>query len=438
MNAVKKKNFSEELLRRRKRVFRRLGRNALVCLFSAPQQVYSNDVHHPYRQDSNFAYLSGLTEDEMIMVLAPNHPLGDYILFCTPSNQHTTIWEGKRIGIDRAPRLSGASKAFSITEFENIFPKLIDSYQKLYCNTSNSQNLLRLTQLCTQAKIAQRGCVVPSIFTDIQLLLDDLRLKKSPLEIQLMQKSVDIALTAHRRAWQICRPGLYEYEINAEIMQTFHRHNARPSYPAIVASGANACVLHYTDNQKKLKSGELLLIDAGAEYQMYASDITRTIPVSGHFKPFQHELYEIVLEAQLAAISKAIVGNTWHDLNQAVIKVLTQGLINTGILKGRLPKLIKDRAYWDFYMHSCGHWLGMDVHDVSSISKDKHGHPQRFEAGMTLTVEPGLYLRDGHNIPKHLRNTGIRIEDDVLISRSGPKVLSSALPKTVDEIEAAF
>lgn len=435
---IKKRDISEELFRRRKRIFRQLSNDALVCLFSAPQQIYSNDVHHPYRQDSNFAYLSGLTEDQMIMVLTPNHPLGRYILFCTPNDEQKIIWEGKRIGVNRAPYLSGADKAFPIDEFENIFPKLINGYRTLYCDTTNHQNLLKLNKLCNHARLNQRSSTVPSEYLDIRLILDRIRLKKSPLEIRLMQKSVDIAVAAHRHAWQICRPGLYEYQINAEIMQVFHHHNAKASYPSIVASGANACVLHYTDNQKKLKSGDLLLIDAGAEYQMYASDITRTVPIDRRFKPFQRELYDIVLEAQLKAIAKATVGNTWHDIHKAATKALTKGLINIGVLKGSLPKLIKDSAYQAYYMHSSGHWLGIDVHDVSSITKDQQNRLQRFEDGMTLTVEPGLYLRDQHNIPKHFRNTGIRIEDDVLIRRNGPKVLSVALPKTADAIEAAM
>ena len=435
---IKKNIFQKELARRRKRVLQATDSNSVVCLFSAEQRGYSNDVHYPYRQDSNFYYLSGSVEDRMIMVLAAGHALGDYILFCTPNDERTALWEGSRVGLNNAKRIFAADKIFPIDSFPEVFATLMDNRQHLYCDTSDTRRFSQLVALCRQTHGSRRRHTIPSHYIDIHTLLGELRLKKSTSEIKLMQQSADIAAAAHRRAMQVCRPGLYEYEIDAEIMQVFHRHNARAAYPSIVAGGGNACTLHYTNNQSRLKSGDLLLIDAGAEYQMYASDITRTIPVAKHFKSHQKELYEVVLEAQLQAIAKVKVGNNWDDVNNIAVRSLTQGLLDIGLLKGRLSTLLKRAAYRDFFMHGIGHWLGMDVHDTAGINKDKSGKPRCFEAGMVLTIEPGLYIDNRHDIAKHFRNTGIRIEDDVLVRNQGPKVLSEHLVKSVDDIETAM
>lgn len=435
---IKKNILQQELVNRRKRVLRSAGREAVVCLFAAAQKNYSNDVHYPYRQDSNFYYLNGDGEDRMIMVLAAGHALGDYILFCEPNDEHTILWEGKRVGVRRAKRIFAADRVFPTQAFTEIFPDLIIGRRHLYCDTFDTDRFSQLTSLCRQLGNKLRGCAVPNRYIDIRPLLDELRIRKSRSEITLMQQSTDIAVAAHRRAMQICRSGLYEYEIDAEIRQVFHRYNARSAYPSIVASGTNACVLHYTDNQSRLKSGDLLLIDAGAEYQMYASDITRTIPVNKRFNSYQRELYEVVLEAQLDAIAKVKVGNDWNDVNDAAVRTLTRGLIDVGLLKGHLSTLLKRSSYRDFYMHGIGHWLGLDVHDTSSLSKDQLGKPLRFKPGMVLTVEPGIYLSHRHNIAKHFRNIGIRIEDDVLVTPKGPKVLSEQLVKSVADIETAM
>ncbi len=435
---TKKNIFQKELENRRKRVLSAAGSDAVVCLFAAKQKNYSNDVYYAYRQDSNFYYLNGSVEDQMIMVLVPGHPFGDYILFCTPNDEHTIVWEGARIGLNRAKRMLGADKVFPIDEFDEIFPLLIDNKQYLYCDTSDTDNFLQLATLCRQTRRNRRNHAIPSYYADISVLLGELRLKKSKLEIETMQKAVAITTIAHQRMMQMCRPGLYEYEIDAEIMKIFHQHHTHPAYPSIVAGGVNACVLHYTDNKSRLKSGTLLLVDAGAEYRMYASDITRTIPVNKRFNSHQKELYEVVLEAQLKAIAKVQVGNNWLDVNNAAVRALTRGLIDTGLLKGSLPTLLKRAAYRDFYMHGIGHWLGLDVHDTMGHNKDKSGRPRRFEAGMVLTVEPGLYIGNQSNIAAQFRNTGIRIEDDVLVTTRGPEVLSKHLVKNVNDIESVM
>ena len=372
------------------------------------------------------------------MVLAAGHSLGDYILFCKPNDEHTVLWEGARIGLRRAKRMLGADKVFPVAAFSEIFPVLIDGRRHLYCDTVDTDRFSYLLRLCRQNHCNRRGAITPSNYIDIRVLLDELRLKKSKYEIAAMQQSADIAVVAHRRAMQVCRPGLYEYEVDAEIMKVFHRYNARAAYPSIVAAGTNACILHYTNNQSRLKSGDLLLIDAGAEYRMYASDITRTIPVSKRFKDHQRELYEVVLEAQLKAISKVKVGNSWNDVNDMAVRTLTRGLIDVGLLKGSLSTLLKHASYKDFFMHGIGHWLGLDVHDTTGLAKDKSGAPRQFTSGMVLTVEPGLYIGNRPRVAKHFRNTGIRIEDDVLVRPQGPKVLSQALVKNIDEIEAAM
>ena len=410
----------KELIHRRKRVLQASGKDSVVCLFAAEQKSYSNDVHYQYRQDSNFYYLSGTTEDRMIMVFAAGHTLGDYILFCTPNDERTALWEGARIGLDRAKKSCGADRVFPIDAFPKIFALLIAGRRNLYCDTVDNNRFSQLVALCQQTHQQQQGCVIPSHYIDLRALLDAARLKKSKLEVERMQQAVDISIAAHQQAMRICRPQLYEYEINAEITKVFNYHNARTAYPSIVAAGANAGVLHYTKNQSRLKANDLLLIDAGAEYEMYASDITRTIPISKHFKSYQKELYEVVLDAQLQAIAKVKVGNSWDDINNIAARALSQGLIDIGLLKGRLSSLLKRAAYKDFYMHGIGHWLGLDVHDTTTATKDTSGKPRLFKAGMTLTIEPGLYINNQPNIAKYFRNTGIRIEDDVLVRNQGP------------------
>ncbi len=424
-----------ECVGRRKRLIRGIGRHGILILRAAPQQKFSNDVHYRYRQNSSFHYLTNIGEDDVIMVLAPGCAHGDYLLFCKENSEHNLVWEGSRIGLRKAVGVFGADKAFASEEFFACLPGLLNGREHLYCDTSDEEFFADLVAACSQAS-RRKGGILPRHFSDSDILLHEMRLLKSAAEKRLCQLAADISMAAQLRAWRRCRPGAYEYEVAAELLHEYNRHDAPAAYPPIVAGGANACVLHYIKNSDKLKKGGLLLIDAGAEYQMYASDITRTIPVSGTFTRAQKEAYDVVLAAQRSAISKARVGNTWDTVHSACVRELTRGLVDMGLLRGSVPALIKKRAYGEYFMHGTGHWLGMDVHDAGLYFQN--GAPRRFEAGMFLTIEPGLYMRAGKHIPSCWRNTGIRIEDDVFISATGAQVLTAALPKETDEVERAM
>jgi len=385
---------------------------------------------------ADFAYLTGLNEDAMVAVFAPGCEHGNYILFCTPNDDTRTLWEGRRVGVRAAVREHGADLALPVADFAEWLPRLLGGRRRLYCDLDDTAHLPELAAACAQARRAARGAAAPRELADMGLVLHEMRIKKSPSELRLMRRAAEISVAAHRRAWRVCRPGLHEHEIAAELLHEFHRHGAASAYPPIVGGGANACVLHYTDNRSALKDGDLLLIDAGAEVCLYAGDVTRTIPVNGRFRPAQRELYEIVLEAQEKAIAAVVPGHTWEDVHAAAVAALTRGLVAAGLLRGRVPSLIRKRAYSRFYMHGTGHWLGMNVHDAGAYMKD--GRARRFEPGMVLTIEPGLYVRAARDVPRRWWNTGIRIEDDVLVTSRAPRVLTAALPKEAADIEAAM
>ena len=426
----------QEFAKRRRRVLREIGRDSLLCVRAAPRRIYAGDVDYPYRQSSDFAYLTGLNEDAMVAVFAPGCEHGNYILFCTPNDDTRTLWEGRRVGVRAAAREHGADLALPVADFAEWLPRLLGGRRRLYCDLDDTAHLPELAAACAQARAAARGAAAPRELADMGLVLHEMRIKKSPSELRLMRRAAEISVAAHRRAWRVCRPGLHEHEIAAELLHEFHRHGAASAYPPIVGGGANACVLHYTDNRSALKDGDLLLIDAGAEVCLYAGDVTRTIPVNGRFRPAQRELYEIVLEAQEKAIAAVVPGHTWEDVHAAAVAALTRGLVAAGLLRGRVPSLIRKRAYSRFYMHGTGHWLGMNVHDAGAYMKD--GRARRFEPGMVLTIEPGLYVRAARDVSRRWWNTGIRIEDDVLVTSRAPRVLTAALPKEAADIEAAM
>lgn len=425
-----------EFRRRRRRLLRQIGRDALLCLRAAPAKIYAGDVLYPYRQHSDFAYLTGLSEDGMIAVFAPACEHGDYVLFCTPNDDARVIWEGRRVGARDAMRDHGVDLALPLQDFSEWLPRLLAGRRRLYCDLEDAAHVADLATACSRARAAARGAETPRELVDAGVPLHEMRLKKSPFELRLMRRAVEISVAAHRRAWRFCRAGASEREVAAELLHEFHANGAVAAYPPIVGGGANACVLHYTANKDLLKDGDLLLIDAGAEYQLYAGDVTRTIPVNGRFRPAQRELYEMVLEAQREALARAVVGNTWAEVNAAAAASLTRALVAAGLLRGRPQAMLKKRAYARFYMHGTGHWLGLDVHDVGDYRRA--GRPRRFEPGMVLTIEPGLYVRPARDVARRWWNTGIRIEDDVLITARGPQVLSAALPKEAGQIEAAM
>lgn len=429
---------SKEFKQRRKRLMQAMGEGAIAIVPTAPVRLRNRDAEYPYRADSDFYYLTGFPEPEAVAVLSPGRKQGEYLLFCRERDPTMEIWNGRRAGLDGAVADYGADDAFPIKDLDDILPGLLENSERVFYTMGNDQEFdQRLIGSVNEIRKKSRsGSHAPREFVAVDHLLHEMRLFKSRAEIKAMRRAAQISAAAHRRAMQTCRAGLMEYQVEAELRHEFTRlGSSAPAYNPIVGGGANACILHYTENNRALHDGDLLLIDAGAEYQNYAGDITRTFPVNGRFTPAQQAVYQVVLAAQAAAIDKVRPGNNWNQPHEAAVRVLTQGLIDLGILKGKLNKLIKDEEYRRFYMHRTGHWLGMDVHDVGDY---KIGDVWRMlEPGMVLTVEPGLYLSAGSKgVAKKWWNIGVRIEDDVLVTREGCDVLSIDAPKTVAEIEA--
>jgi len=429
---MNKKDFA----RRRRQLMRMIGKGGIAIVPAAPTRVRNRDVEHAYRQDSDFHYLSGFPEPEAVIVLVPGRRHGEFVMFCRDRDPERETWDGYRAGPEGAVRDFGADDAFPVSDIDDILPGLLEHCDRVYytmgLNADFDQRLLGwVNQLRAAAKT---GVTTPTEFVDLDHLLHDMRLFKSRSEIAAMRKAAKIAAAAHVRAMRICKPGMWEYEIEAEFLHEFRRHDTTTSYLPIVGGGANGCILHYIENRDRLQDGELLLIDAGCEHQGYASDITRTFPVGGRFSPAQRALYEVVLEAQQAAIDKVRPGNHWDEPHEAAVQVLTRGLVRLGLLKGKVSALVKKGAYRRFYMHRTGHWLGLDVHDVGDY---KVGEQWRvLEPGMVLTIEPGLYIApDTKGVAKKWLGTGIRIEDDVLVTADGAEVLSAGAPKDPDEIE---
>ena len=427
-----------EFQRRRKRVMDIVDAGGIAIQPTAPERVRNRDVFFPHRADSDFFYLTGFSEPEAVLVMVPNRAQGEYLLFCRESDPDQETWHGRRAGLDGACEYYGADDAFPIEDLEDILPGLLENKDRIYYTMGRypdfDQRLVGwITDISTKGRA---GVHAPDQFVSLAHVLHESRLYKSRQEVKVMRKAAQIAAKGHCRAMEVCRPGMFEYEIEAELLHTFMRHGSRwPAYPSIVGGGANGCILHYVDNCDTLRDGDLLLIDAGAEYDCYASDITRTFPVNGQFSKEQAAVYDIVLQAQHDAIAEVKPGNTWNMPHEAAVETITRGLVDLGLLKGRISKLIKDEAYRPYYMHKTGHWLGMDVHDVGDY---KVGDEWRtFEPGMVTTVEPGLYLSQTiRGLPKRWSNIGIRVEDDVLVTKTGNEVLTSGVPKDIDEIEA--
>lgn len=426
-----------EFARRREELMNMMGPGSLAVLPAAPERIRNRDTQYPYRQDSDFYYLTGFPEPEAVLVLMPGRPQGQYILFCRERDPAREVWDGTRAGQEGAVRDYGADDAFPIDDIDEILPGLIEGREKLYytmgVDLEFDQRVISWVNHVRQQ--ARSGARAPGEFVSLQHLLHEMRLIKSKAEIAVMRRAAQISAAAHRRAMQVCRPGMMEYEIEAEFQAIFRRHNGWPAYTPIVGGGANACILHYIENNKPLKDGDLLLIDAGVEIDCYASDITRTFPVNGRFSAEQRAVYEIVLAAQEAAIAAIAPGRHWNEFHDAATRVLTEGLISLGIIQGPLEQALAEERYRPFFMHRTGHWLGMDVHDVGDYKID--GEWRLLEPGMVVTVEPGLYIAAGsEGVDRRWWNIGVRIEDDVLVTRDGCEVLTVDVPKRVDEIEA--
>ena len=426
-----------EFKRRRQQLMKMVGKGNIAIVSSASQQTRNRDVDYPFRQDSDFLYLTGFNEPEAVLVLVPGRAHGEYILFCRENDPEQETWHGRRAGQQGAIEKHAADDSFPIDDIDDILPGLLEGRQKVFHFMGRYPEFDQtLMGWVNQIKSKSRsGAQVPYEYVSLDHLIHDMRLYKSRAEISLMKKAAKISVAAHKRAMRQCKPGKYEYSIEAEYNHEFCLNNAQHAYPPIVGGGENGCILHYTENSDQLKDGELLLIDAGCEVEGYASDITRTFPVNGRFSEAQREIYELVLQAQKAAINKVKPGNHWNDPHNAAVRVITKGLIELKLIKGTLAKLIKENAYRRFYMHRTGHWLGLDVHDVGDY---KVGDQWRLlEPGMVLTVEPGLYIPSGSKgVNRKWWNIGIRIEDDVLVTAKGHEVLSAGLPSSVEEIEA--
>ena len=426
-----------EFAKRRQRLMDMMDEGSIALVPASPVRPRNRDVEFPYRPDSNFYYLTGFGEPEAVAVFMPGREQGEFVMFCRERDPAAEQWHGTRLGLEGACERHGADDAFPIGDIDDILPGLLEDKSRVYCAMGHYQEFdQRVLTWVARVRGGARSSGGLGEFVMLDHLVHEMRLFKSKAEIGAMSKAAEVSAAAHERAMRICRPGMSEYQIEAELLYEFTRAGCRSAaYPSIVAGGANACTLHYTDNSDRLRGRDLLLIDAGAEYDFYASDITRTFPVGGRFSRAQRDVYSVVLAAQEAAIDTVAPGRTVDDVHNAAVRVLVEGLVDLGALKGRVKRIIEKEKYKRFYMHRTGHWLGMDVHDVGDYRIDDQ--PRVLEPGMVMTVEPGLYVAPGdEKAPRRLRGIGIRIEDDVLVTESGREVLTSAVPKSIDEVEA--
>ena len=426
-----------EFARRRRALMAEMAAGSIAILPAAPVRVRNRDIEYAYRQDSDFQYLTGFPEPDAVMALIPGREHGEYVLFCREKDPVQEMWTGPRAGQEGAIRQYGADDAFPINDIHDILPGLIEGRERVYyamgSNPDFDRQLLDWINLI-RAK-ANQGAQPPKELIALDPLLHEARLFKTAAEIKVMREAASVSGDAHIRAMQACRPGLREYHLEAELDYAFRKGGARmPAYGSIVASGRNACIMHYQQNDALLKDGDLVLIDAGCEIDCYASDITRTFPVNGRFSPEQKAIYEIVLAANEAAFACIAPGRHWDEAHEVTVRIITEGLVDLGLLRGEINTLIEEGAYRDFYMHRAGHWLGLDVHDVGDY---RIGDQWRMlEPGMTMTVEPGIYVAsDNLRVAKKWRGIGVRIEDDVVVNRHGCEILSRHVPKAVDEIE---
>lgn len=428
---------AKEFQQRRKNLMALMGENSVAILPAAPVRIRNRDCDYPYRQDSDFYYMSGFTEPQAVMVLKPGRKHGEFIMFCRERDPERELWDGYIAGPERVCEQFGADDAFPIGDIDDILPGLLEGCDKVYYSMGSNPDFDN--QVMSWIKVirskVRNGAQPPNEFMVLDHFLHDMRLFKSKREIQIMKRAGRISADAHVAAIKSCRPGLQEYQLEGVYINHFMQQGSRsPAYSTIVGGGTNACTLHYIDNSDTLRDGELVLVDAGCEYEYYAADITRTYPVNGEYTPEQRALYQIVLDAQAAAIKQVKPGNHWDQPHQAAVKVITKGLLNLGILKGRLNDLIKKEAYKPYYMHKTGHWLGLDVHDVGDYKVG--GEWRLLEPGMVLTVEPGLYIApQAAGVAKKWRGIGIRIEDDVVVTKDGCEVLTDRVPKEIEEIE---
>lgn len=431
-----------EFQERRDRFMAKLG-NGTAIFRSAPHAIMHNDVEYNFRQDSDFFYLTGFNEADSVAVFAPWHEEHKFVLFVQPKDRDKETWTGYRVGVEAAKEVYGAHEAYPITELDEHLYKYVQKADRIVYrigrDRSFTDRILRLWQRCIALR--ERNGFGPTSIEDPSLILHPMRLLKSEHELAEMRKAAEIAAEAHNLAIQTRQPGMYEYELQAQMEHLFRlRGGLGAAYPSIVASGINSCILHYTENNRQMQDGELLLIDAGCSYNYYNSDITRTYPVGNQFTEEQRILYELVLKAQLAAIEQVKPGNPWNQFHDTAVRTIVEGLVSLGLLQGDIEEIIKEEKYKPFFMHGTGHWLGLDVHDAGAR---KVGETWlNFQAGQVVTVEPGIYIRPDFQpfegqpeVPERWRGIGIRIEDDVLVTETGNEILTAAVPKSVEAME---
>ena len=424
---------------RRNLLAQHIGSNSIAIIATRAEMYRNRDADYKYRADSSFYYLTGFAEPEAVAVIE-TFAEGEeysYSLFCRERNREMEIWNGYRAGIDGAIEIYDADEAYAIDLLdEEIIDKLLNKKRFYYRIGQNAEFDARVSQWIQKADAQQRRGGAPAEMIQLDRIIDEMRLKKSAQEIELMQIASNISAEAHTRAMQSVKPEMMEYALEAELNYIFGKNGCVPAYNSIVGGGENACILHYVENNKPLKDGDLVLIDAACEYEFYASDITRTFPVNGKFSPEQKALYNIVLDAQLAAIDATRIGNHYKYPHEVAVKILTQGLVDLGLLSGNVDELVESEAFRQFFMHGTGHWLGMDVHDVGAY-KDENGQWRSYEQGMVVTVEPGLYIApDDETVDAKWRGIGIRIEDDVVATEQGPLVLTKNVVKSIEDIES--
>jgi len=432
-----------EYRQRREQLMAKIGTGTAIFR-SAPTALMHNDVEYAFRQDSDFFYLTGLNEPQAVAVLAPHHQEHKFVLFVQPKEREKEVWTGYRVGVEAAKKQFGADEAYPITELDEKLPQYLEKADRIYYHlgrdrTFNETILQHYQRL--MAGYPKRG-TGPIAIVDTRPILHPLRQVKSPAELELMRRAAAISVEAHNHAREFTQPGRYEYEIQAEIEHIFRLRGATgPAYPTIVAAGANACILHYIENDRQMQDNELLLIDAGCSYNYYNADITRTFPVGGKFTPEQKTLYDLVLSAQLQAIAQVQPGNTYKQVHDTAARVITEGLVDLGLLVGEIDKLIEEEKYKTFFMHGTGHWLGLDVHDAGMYKQGEESW-YNLQPGNVLTVEPGIYIgldaqpaEEQPLIEGRWRGIGIRIEDNVLVTLEGHEVLTAGVPKSVEAME---
>lgn len=429
--------LDQAFAKRRQQVINQLPTDGIAILYSGAEQRKSGDQDYLFQPDTDFYYLTGFTEPDAVAVLIPYNNSHDFILFNRPRDMEREIWNGRRAGQEGACKIYGVTKAFSIDELDKLLPELLMDRNKIYYPLGRYTDFDKriIDQVVNLRSKIRSGITAPQQLINIESIIHSMRRIKDNYEIELMRKAGEISAHAHIKAMAACKPGMFEYEVEAELLYHFRRQGCKwPAYNPIVGGGANSCILHYNDNNMPLQNGDLLLVDAGGEYQGYASDITRTYPVNGKFTAEQRAIYDIVLEAQLAVIELVKPGTAYNTLQETAIRIITQGLVKLGIMQGDVNNLIQTQAYKAFYMHNIGHWLGLDTHDAGGYRE--HNEWVQLQPGFVLTIEPGIYISAGTpGVAQKWWNIGIRIEDNLLVTSSGHEILTKSVPKTISEIE---